>query len=369
MPELGSCIGKASIGKASIGKASIGKASIGKASIGKASIGKALIVRAPHGRFGAISKGILREMPRPIVVTLGNFDGVHRGHQSLIQRVKKLGPDSGGTGVVVTFYPHPAVVLGRARDVDLPSITTLRQKLTALHSYGISLVCAIHFTPRFSQLSAAEFLQLVMIDGLDVDQLILGPDARIGKGGAGDTKFIAEWLVQHQRSVEVIEPFELHGERISSRKIRSLIAKGDVAHASEQIGRPFRLVGKVVHGEQRGTSIGFSTANLQMNDQIVPARGVYCGVATVNGQEYQAVVNIGQRPTFNRDRSETELRDAVEVHLLDFGAQIYGAHLELDFVERLRDEQRFSGVDALRQQITKDVDLARKILSNRLKDV
>lgn len=294
---------------------------------------------------------------RESVVTIGNFDGLHLGHQRLIKVLmeEKLRLHSGATTVVLSFYPHPGVVLGKA--ASLPQITTLRQELRILGELEVDTLHLLHFTKKFSALSAEDFIRQVLVENLNARTLIIGPDARVGHNREGDPNFIrSEFQRLGRRCVEV--EFVPDGDApISSRRIRDEIQLGQVESARRLLGRPFVYSSRVIHGERRGRSIGFPTANLLLNAQVLPKTGVYAGRVAVHGKTFGCVTNIGTRPTFDGKKV------SVETHLLDYaGPEVYGARLEVEFWFRIRDERKFASPEELRTQIAADVTEARRRL-------
>lgn len=296
---------------------------------------------------------------RPTAVTFGNFDGIHLGHQRLMSAVteeqRRLGSDA--LSVVVSFYPHPGLVLGKAP--RLPNITTLRQDLEILSQLGVNALYLVHFTPRFAALSAQEFINQVLLRTLNTQSLVVGPDARCGHNREGTPEYLQREFDRRGLVCRRVEFVESGSVAISSRRIRAAISEGAVSEAQALLGRPFCYASKVVHGDARGKQLGFPTANLHPNAQVVPAHGVYAVRAEFRGAVYPAVVNIGTRPTFQGSGVR------IEAHLLDYGAgDFYGERLSLRFVERLRGEQKFDSLEDLRTQIRNDIASARRILSS-----
>ena len=296
----------------------------------------------------------LPPLGEPVVGAIGNFDGVHLGHQALLGRVRDR-VAGGGTGVAISFYPHPMVVLRRAE--RLPLLTTLRLKLQALGEAGVALLYLIHFTPRFSRRSADEFIEETLWGTLGLSHLVIGPDARVGVDRSGTAEYLVERFQRSGRSAEIVPFVQSGGETISSRRIRQLVSGGQVDEAARLLGRPFTLDSLVITGDRRGRQLGFPTANLKPNRQVTPERGVYATRTILNGTSWASVTNVGVRPTFGGERL------AVETHLLEYtGPEFYGAEVEVAFIERLRGEQRFSGIEELKSQIGRDIAAARRIL-------
>lgn len=295
----------------------------------------------------------------PIVVTLGNFDGVHRGHQLLLSEARSIaGPD--GSVVLVSFYPHPSLVLKKG--TSFLRITTLRQQSVYLRAFGGDLLYLVHFTSAIAQMSAADFLDAVIIDRLKGAALVVGPDARVGKDREGTPDLMKDHLRRRQCSVTVV-PFmtAASGTRISSGEVRRLLAEGKIAEATELLGHPFAIEARISRGDARGRALGFRTVNLIPHEQVVPAIGVYASEAVVAGQRFFGVTNVGNRPTFGGGSLQ------VETHLLDYAGTepLYGKLMSLEFIGRLRDEKKFSGPTELAEQIARDVAAAKQLHSAR----
>lgn len=283
-------------------------------------------------------------------VAIGNFDGVHRGHRVVIERVVDRAGERGLTPAVVSFYPHPSVALGRASVATY--LTPLREKVRLLAELGLAELILIQFTRSIRELSPAEFLKDVLVSRLDVQSLILGYDTRLGKDRTGDAATILPLFSALGRHAEVADRLETSGQIVSSRGIRALIQDGNVPGANELLGRRYTVTARVVHGDGRGAALNFPTANLQTREQLLPKNGVYAGYAHHERfGVFRAVANIGVRPTFGTGLAVTP---RLEVHLLDFSERLYGDRLSFSFGLRLREERKFDSVDALRKQIEKD---------------
>jgi len=310
-----------------------------------------------------IVRGTTRLPPlgAPVVATIGNFDGVHLGHQRLLGRVRGIkgcwaAEGSSPSAVAISFHPHPSVVLGRAK--KMPLISSLRQRLAILSSFEIDIFYMLHFTKQFARVRAADFVERVLFGELNVQHLVVGPDATVGYRREGDVHFLARAFAAAGRSFETIPPLMIEDLRVSSEHIRSLLREGRVEEAARLLGRSFVLDSLVIQGDRRGSSLGFPTANLKRNEQLLPADGVYVTRTLLCGVQYGSVTSVGRRPTFEgMDRR-------VETHLLGYGGgDFYNERIEVEFLTRLRDELKFSGVDELRRQIEKDIEDARKILN------
>jgi riboflavin kinase/FMN adenylyltransferase len=292
---------------------------------------------------------------RPALLTIGSFDGVHLGHQTLIRELAASAAAQGYRAAIVTFFPHPSVVLrGRTPSFYL---TTPEEKADLFRSLGVDLLVTHPFSREVSLITAGDFAAQLK-RALDFQELWCGADFAFGH----DREGTVDWLRAKGIAVKVIEPLIASGSIISSSRIRRAVAEGDIAQAHECLGRPFHVAGMVVEGNKRGRTIGIPTANLDIWDErAYPARGVYVCRAWVAGSPVEAVANIGVRPTFGGDE-----RPTVEAHLLDFEGDLYGQTLRLDFIARLRAEQKFNGVDELIAQIGRDVQQARQLLKSQL---
>ncbi len=290
-------------------------------------------------------------------LTIGAFDGVHLGHRQIIKKLTAEAHAVGAPAVLLTFYPHPSMVLHGPREsfyLNLPD-----EKAKLLSSQGLDAVITYPFDIEVSKVSAKIFIQGLK-EHLGFQHLWIGHDFALGSGREGNTSMLKLLGKEMDFDVRVIEAFKIRDEIVSSSRIRKLLEKGKVEEARELLGREHYVVGEVVLGEQRGKKIGFPTANLDVNKiRAVPGAGVYACIAELEGKWFRAVCNVGIRPTF-----ETEpVAPRVEAHLLGFSGDIYGKEIELRFLARLRDEQRFDGVDALVSQIKADIDKAEKIFT------
>ena len=304
---------------------------------------------------------LVRNFPRPVVAAVGNFDGIHLGHNHLISALleKKSAMsadvDSPGTALLITFYPHPAQVLRKATEV--PRITTFRQNFQILKQMGVDVFCLIHFTTQFSQIDAKDFIESYLVGNFGVDHLILGSDASIGRDRKGTPSQIQKHFLELDRTSDVLEPLTQDGIKVSSRTIREFITIGDLLGAKKLLGRNYSIQGRVSHGAAKGRTIGFPTANLAVRDQVIPPSGVYVTRSTIRGSIWGSVTNVGYRPTFGGTSLE------IETYIIDYsGEDFYQEMLSVEFLERIRDEMRFDSVEQLRQQILNDVDAARNIL-------
>jgi riboflavin kinase/FMN adenylyltransferase len=290
-------------------------------------------------------------------LTIGSFDGVHLGHQQLIRELKDNAQRYGGQSVVLTFHPHPAVVL-RGR-VGALYLSTLDEKINILDQLGVDIVVIHPFTREISRSTAREFVTY-LAEHLGFTQLWVGYDFALGKGREGNVPFLKQLGNALHYQLQVIEPVNVDGITVSSSQIRKLIREGHVESASRLLGRPYRLEGVVVHGDGRGKTIGVPTANLDTaSEKLIPAAGVYASRAIYLGKTWPAAVNIGTRPTFE----STDQLSHVEAYILDFSGDLYSQTLTLEFIARLRGERRYQNVADLVRQIRVDVDLTREIVA------
>jgi riboflavin kinase/FMN adenylyltransferase len=303
-------------------------------------------------------RALFRPLHAPSVA-IGNFDGVHLGHQRLLETAARAARSLGGDAVVFTFEPHPAIVL--APHKAPPLLTSLPRKLELLAQAGMDACILEPFTRELADLSPDAFLQSILVEILGARHIVVGYDFTYGRDRAGTTESLRAFGAAHGIGVDVIEPVEAGGVVVSSTRVRELVREGDMAGARALLGRDFDIDGTVVRGDGRGARIGMPTANLATQGQLLPRGGVYAvRVQLLDGASTRtvpAVANLGTNPTFV-DRTELSL----EVHLLDFSGDLYGQRLRVQFIERLRGEQRFPGIDALLAQIRADIERAREIL-------
>jgi len=298
----------------------------------------------------------LRPRHRGCVATIGNFDGVHLGHQAVFRNLIERGRELGLPSVVITFEPQPQEYFAPGQ---APArLTRLREKLRAIEAAGIERVLLLEFNRRLAAMEAREFVEEILVQGLGVRFLYVGDDFRFGRGRHGDFQMLYDLGREHGFAVETMHTFRLSEDRVSSTRVRELLTQGDLAAAAQLLGRPYRICGRVAHGDKRGRTIGFPTANVDLHRRVSPVRGVYAVRVHGLGEELvPGVANIGTRPTVTGDP-----RYLLEVHLFDFAREIYGEHVEVEFVHKLRDEQRFDSFEELRRQINQDAWQARQML-------
>jgi len=297
---------------------------------------------------------IPENLPDP-VATIGNFDGVHRGHCEIFRRVRQAARDRNGVSVAITFFPHPLKVLAPAKSFKL--ITTYSQKEALIESSGIDYLVSIPFSREFAGISAGEFVREILVDRIGMKKIIIGYDYAFGRKRQGDVHLLRKMGMQFGFEVEMLEQIGDGETPFSSSMIRSLIENGDVKGAVPLLGRFFSIGGPVVSGLQRGKVLGFATANVVPEEELLPKPGVYAVKVEYSGTIYGGACNIGFNPTFKNG----EL--TVEAHILDFEEDIYGRELRIHFIERIRDERKFSDVGDLKKAIEKDVAACREILT------
>jgi len=294
----------------------------------------------------------LRPQHRGCVATIGNFDGVHRGHQAILARLRERAVALGVPSCVVIFEPQPREYF--APDSAPARLARLRDKVALLAAEGVDRVLCLAFNQRLSKLSAAEFVDTILVDGLGVKHLEVGDDFRFGCDRVGDFEFLQQAGLSQGFTVEAAQTVEQEGLRVSSTQVRSALAKADFALAERLLGRPYRISGRVLHGQKLARQLGTPTANIQLKRHRVPLTGVYLVSVELDGKAWPGVANIGVRPTVSGDG-----RAHLEVHLLDYAGDLYGRRLTVEFHHKLRDEQRFASLEALKSAIDADIAAAR----------
>jgi riboflavin kinase / FMN adenylyltransferase len=290
-------------------------------------------------------------------LTVGVFDGVHRGHQQIIRKLSAGAHSNDAPAVVLTFDPHPASVLG-GREIRCLTLSDERADLLA--QLGVDVVITERFTRELSQVTAYEFMSRLKRQ-LGLKQMLIGYDFALGRGREGNATRLAEIGAELGYSVEVLPALSDESGVISSTEIRKLIEIGNVAEAARLLGHPYSLHGPVIHGDGRGRTINVPTANIAYaREKMIPAKGIYACRAYLHGEKHLAAINIGTNPTFTPDKEIPN----VEAHLLDFRGEIYGEDVRLEFVVRLRDELKFESVETLLEQIWKDIEDTKRILSS-----
>jgi riboflavin kinase/FMN adenylyltransferase len=290
------------------------------------------------------------------VLALGNFDGLHRGHRAVIDAASARARELGAPAGLLTFEPHPR----RRFRPELPALRliTLQDKCRLLAEWGLDFIRVIHFTDAFSRTSAQDFIATILQGRLRAAHIVTGEDYRFGHARAGDALMLKAFAASHGFGVTVCPPVLHKGANCSSTRIRAALATGDMDEAHALLGRPYHISGIVRHGDARGRTLGFPTANLTPDRLFHPAFGVYAVRAHLGEQTINGVANVGLRPTFGGTKPR------LEVHLFDWTADIYGEHMRVEFAQFIRPEQRFSGIDELRAQIIQDCEAAGKLLKN-----
>ena len=287
------------------------------------------------------------------VLTLGMYDGVHLGHQKIIQKLNEIASEVDGESVLLTFEPHPRITLNKGAD-SLQLITTLDEKIELLRDYGLKNLILHPFTKEFSELSATDFVKNLLVDQIQIHTIVIGYDHHFGKGRQGNYELLDELSTQFNYNCVQIEEVKSDQLYISSTKIRNALLKGEIDLANQGLNRFFSLKGKVVHGDKLGRTLGFPTANLSTEKyKLIPADGVYVVRVFLKNKIFKGLLSIGNRPTVT-DSNEKR----VEVFLLDFDREIYSEELKIEFHHKIRDDLKFESIEALVEQMNKDKDFA-----------
>jgi len=288
------------------------------------------------------------------VITIGNFDGVHVGHQEIFNRVKRKAREDGGKAVVFTFEPHPLKLLRPEKCPLL--ITPYEKRVRLIEHFKMDAIVVARFTRRFAALSPDSFFLDILKDTFNVHAICIGYDFSFGRDRVGSVERLKSLGKSYSVEVEIVGPVRLNGTPVSSTRIRQLVAEGKMKEAREFLGRYFFLSGEVIKGHERGQRFGFPTANIETGHELFPLPGVYATFLFYQGRRYRAVTNIGVNPTFNNGAM------SIETYVLDFSAPLYGEEVSVSFVQRIRDEICFPSIGALAKQIESDVKIAKKIL-------
>ena len=289
------------------------------------------------------------------ILTIGNYDGLHLGHRRIIERIKLKAREQKGTSMLMTFHPHPLTILKPEKFVGL--ITPLHVKRRLIEEAGIDVLFIIPFTDEFHLISPETIVDSLLMEKLGIKGRIVGYDFRFGKGGKGNVEYLASKSTEYGFFFEIQAAITLDGEKIGSNRIRKMIQDGDVGKARAQLGRPYMIEGTVIKGDGRGRTIGFPTINLKSDFPLIPKRGVYISMVEIDGKKFSSVTNIGYNPTFDGQGL------TIETYILDFSQDLYGREIVLYFLNRIRDEVKFSSVDELKGNIWKDVETAREYFS------
>lgn len=295
--------------------------------------------------------------PHFSIVTSGTFDGVHLGHQKILGRLKELAKRKQGETVLLTYWPHPRLIL-QPEDKSLRLLSTLSEKIKLLDEMGVDHLIILPFTKELSQMSSEEFIREILVDKIQTKTLVIGYDHKFGKNREGSFEYLQSHSHLFGFAIEEISRQDVDDLGVSSTKIRTALAQGDVNTATKYLGRPYDISGQVVKGQQIGRSLGFPTANLQIADEfkLLPCDGAYAVYAEINSIRYKAILNIGDRPTVEGEQK------TIEAHLIDFEGDLYGQELRVFFQEFLREEKKFESLDALKNQLVVDRERAIFIL-------
>ena len=292
------------------------------------------------------------------VITLGTFDGLHLAHQKIVEEVINKANQINGRSLLLTFDPHPRKVIPGRNDVKL--LSTLEEKILVLEKLGLDNLFVINFTVEFSKQSPEEFVKKYLVDGIGLKEIIIGYDHHFGKGRDGDFQLLQDMGKKFNFEVSLIPEYSVDGEIVSSTKIRNALMEGDVVKAGKMLGRLYSFKGIIVRGDGRGRKLGFPTANISVSDEdkLIPAKGIYAAECTVQNQKYYGLLSLGSRPTFHKDGDVIP-----EFYIFDFDKDIYDEIMNVELVEKIRNEEKFNSVDELISQMKKDEEKGRIILS------
>ncbi len=302
------------------------------------------------------TKNITGPIPHP-VMAIGNFDGVHVGHQTLFRKTAELAQEHNGTPIAFTFEPHPLKII--APEKVPPLLTHFKKKMELIGSFGIDLIICADFTRKFADQQPRDFSKNILCEKIGVKEIVVGFDYAFGRGREGTIPYLKQMGEEFGFRVHVVEPFKLNGHTVSSSHVRELIEAGQVETASQFLGRDYSIIGPVIAGYKTGQVIGFPTANIDTSKVQIPGTGVYAVRVVYKGESHDGVANVGFNPTFHRDRL------SVEVHIFDFHQVIYSHEIEVQFVARIRSEIAFKSADDLVVQIKQDIEKAQAILKRK----
>jgi riboflavin kinase/FMN adenylyltransferase len=292
------------------------------------------------------------------IITLGTFDGLHLGHQQIVDSVIQKSRQSGGRSFLITFDPHPRKVIHGRNDVKI--LSTLEEKEVILEQLGLENLFVINFTTEFSKQSPEDFVKKYLVDGIGLKEIVIGHDHHFGKERDGNFELLQNLGSKFDFAVTLIPEFSVKGETVSSTKIRQALLSGDVLKAGKMLGRNYSFKGKIVRGDGRGRKLGFPTANLSTGnaDKLIPAKGIYAAECIVENQKHFGLLSLGSRPTFHIDGDVIP-----EFYIFDFDRDIYDKIMQVNMVEKIRDEEKFNSVDELIIQMKKDEEIGKEILS------
>ena len=286
------------------------------------------------------------------VVTIGTFDGAHKGHQKILSRLNDRAKETQGESILFTFYPHPRMIVF-PENHNLKLLQTIDEKIESLASFGLDNLIIYPFTKEFSRLTAFEFVRDILVEKLKVKTLVIGYDHQFGRNREGDLEFLKETAKIFDFDVEEISAEEVQEVNVSSTKIRQSLNNGNIERANEFLGRPFLCTGIVVEGKKLGRELGFPTLNIEVNSEhkILPKDGVYAVNVQIKDEHFEGMMNIGQNPTVQKN---TEQEKKIEVHIFDFDKEVYGAEVKVFFQKFIRDEKTFSNLEELKSQLIQD---------------
>lgn len=294
---------------------------------------------------------------KPTVITVGSFDGIHQGHQQILTELKKQSLDCNCLEMLITFHPHPKVVLTTRSDIQIELLTPLDEKIRILENLQLSTVLIIPFDKEFSRMKYQNFVKDILVNQLKVKKMVIGYDHAFGRNREGHPQQLKEMGKKYDFTVTVMKPFLIDGEVVNSTRIRQLLKDGEVKKTQKLLGRKYAITGIVERGNNRGKSLGFPTANLRCTNshKLIPKRGVYAVDVSFQNKIYKGMMNIGYRPTFNFDPL------TLEVHIFNFTGSIYDEQLEIQFKKFIRDEKKFQNITQLKNQILKDREICYKL--------
>jgi len=293
------------------------------------------------------------------VVTIGTFDGVHLGHRKILGRLTEIVRETGGESLLFTFFPHPRQVLS-PEEHNLRLITTLEEKRALLEQAGIDHLVVYPFTREFAAMTYREFVRDILVGQIGTSSLVVGYDHKFGRNREGDFEYLNECALHYGFRIEKLDPLLINEAHVSSTRIRQALEAGDIVTANRYLGYAYELHGRVIEGEKVGRKLGFPTANIEAAEvlKLIPGYGVYAVRIRVAGQHWEGMLNIGTRPTFNQNADNR----SIEVHLFGFEGSLYGEKITLVFIDKIREEQKFSSIDALVEQLHRDRQRALEIL-------
>jgi riboflavin kinase / FMN adenylyltransferase len=291
------------------------------------------------------------------IITLGTFDGLHLGHQQIVDTIIQKSRQSGGRNFLLTFDPHPRKVIPGRNDVKL--LSTLEEKIEILEQLGLENLFVINFTEKFSRQSPEEFVKKYLVEGIGLKEIVIGHDHHFGKERDGNFELLQNLGHKFNFAVTLVPEFSVEGETVSSTKIRNALLAGDVLKAGKMLGRNYSFKGKIVRGDGRGRKLGFPTANLSTGneDKLIPAKGIYAAECIIENEIHYGLLSLGRRPTFHKDGDIIP-----EFYIFDFDRDIYDSIMQVNLVQRIRDEEKFNSVDELIIQMKKDEETGRQIL-------